>query len=163
DDCMVAPDWIAEALACAAAQAGAGAFGGRVIPDWGRPPRPHLVRHAWLFAQQDHGDVPREVGSLVGAGIVVNRTALERVGWAERPWLADRTGHGYTSGGDVEISMRLQAGGYPLWFAPRLRILHRVADARRGLREMMRLAHGLGAGAELVSLLDAEDTTAWLG
>jgi glycosyltransferase involved in cell wall biosynthesis len=161
DDCIVAPDWVAEALRFAAARPEAGAFGGRVLPDWGRAAPSHLPRHAWLFAHQDHGPASVRVDHLVGAGVVLNRRALAEVGWTAEPFLADRTGLGHVSGGDVEIGCRLRAGGHALWFAPALRIDHRIAPARQRLRGLLGLARGLGAGAELVSLMGAPDPDAW--
>ncbi len=161
DDCICAPDWVAEALRFARAHPEAGAFGGRVLPDWGRAPPSHLVRHGWLFAEQDHGPDAKPIGNLVGAGVVLSRRALAAVGWTAQPFLADRTGLGHVSGGDVEIGCRLAAGGYGLWYAPGLRIDHRVAPARQRLRGLVGLAKGLGAGAELVSLMGAKDPEAW--
>lgn len=161
DDCRVAPDWIRHALAFAQARPEVGAFGGRVIPDWGRRPPPHLARHGWLFAEQDHGEGAREVASLVGTGLVLNTRALAAVGWTERPFLADRIGRGTVSGGDVEIGLRLSAGGHPLWYVPEMRLAHRVAASRQRLPALRRLAWGLGAGAELVDLLRAPESRAW--
>ncbi len=165
DDCLVAPDWVAAAVEFARAHPEAGAFGGRVRPDWGleggRAPPAHLSRHAWLFAAQDLGDAPREVESLVGAGVVLNRRALEEVGWIAEPYLADRTGLGHVSGGDVEICFRLAAAGRRLWYVPTLRIDHRVAPGRQRMADLLRLARGLGAGAELVNLMGAPDPEAW--
>jgi len=161
DDCICAPDWVAEALRFAVAHPEAGAFGGRVLPDWGRAAPSHLARHGWLFAQQDHGSEAKPVGNLVGAGVVLNRRALEDVGWTVDPLLADRTGLGHVSGGDVEIGCRLAFGGYGLWYAPGLRIDHRIAPARQGIRGLVGLAKGLGAGAELVSLMGAPNPDDW--
>jgi glycosyltransferase involved in cell wall biosynthesis len=162
DDCLVASDWIRQALGFIEARPQAAAFGGRVLPAWGRSPPAFLPRHAWLFAAQDHGDSACRVESLVGAGVVLNRAALIGTGWLDAPLLADRTGLGYVSGGDVEISLRLSAAGGSLWYAPDLRIEHRIALERQSLREVMRLADGLGAGAELASLLAATEPAAWL-
>jgi len=161
DDCIVAPDWVAEALRFAAAHPEAGAFGGRVLPDWGRPAPPHLKRHGWLFAEQDHGDETRMVDNLVGAGVVLNTGALAAVGWTRQPYLADRTGLDHVSGGDVEIGCRLAGGGYPLWYVPALRIDHRITPSRQRMKRVLSLARGLGAGAELVSLMGALDPEAW--
>jgi glucosyl-dolichyl phosphate glucuronosyltransferase len=161
DDCIVGPYWVAETLRFAAAHPEAGAFGGRVLPDWGRPPPAHLKRHGWLFAEQDYGAEPRTVGQLVGAGIVLNARALEAVGWTSQPYLADRTGVSHVSGGDVEIGCRLAGGGYPLWYAPGLRIDHRIAPARQRMRALLSLAHGLGSGAELVNLMGSADPDGW--
>ncbi len=162
DDCLVAPDWVAETLRFAATQPSAGAFGGRVVPDFGRTPPGHLTRHAWLFAAQDHGPDVREVENLVGAGLVVNRRALDAVGWTAEPYLADRTGLGHVSGGDVEISFRLTAAGRKLWYVPSLRIDHRIAASRQHMRELLGLARGLGAGAELVNLMGSPEPSRWL-
>jgi glucosyl-dolichyl phosphate glucuronosyltransferase len=161
DDCLVAPDWIAEAVRFAASRPEAGAFGGRVVPDWGCTPPAHLPRHGWLFAAQDHGEDASEVGSLVGAGIILNRRALGAVGWTARPYLADRTGLGHVSGGDVEICVRLAAAGWKLWYVPSMRIDHRIAPSRQRMRGVLGLAQGLGAGAELVSLMGSTDPENW--
>jgi GT2 family glycosyltransferase len=163
DDCLVASDWVAEAVRFAASRPEAGGFGGRVRPDWGRPPPEHLSRHAWLFAAQDHGGEARRVESLVGAGVVLNRRALAEVGWTAEPYLADRTGLGHVSGGDVEICFRLAAAGRLLWYVPSLRIDHLIAPSRQRLRDLLGLARGLGAGAELVSLMGSSDPAGWPG
>ncbi len=162
DDCLLAPEWITEAVCFAAGQPNAGAFGGRVVPDWGRTPPDHLPRHAWLFAAQDHGREIREVESLVGAGVVLNRRALDAVGWTAEPYLADRIGLGHASGGDVEICYRLTAAGRKLWFVPSMRIDHRIAASRQRMPELLGLARGLGAGAELVDLMGSSEPSSWL-
>ena len=161
DDCRVASDWVAEAVRFAASRPEAGGFGGRVRPDWGRIPPKHLPRHAWLFAAQDHGDEVRAVESLVGAGVVLSRRALGQVGWTAEPLLADRTGLGHVSGGDVEICFRLAAAGHLLWYVPSLRIDHLIAPSRQRMPDLLRLARGLGAGAELVSLMGSPDPAGW--
>ena len=161
DDCMLAPDWVEEALRFASGNPRAGAFGGRVLPDWGRAPPAHLARNGWLFAEQNLGDEVKEVPSLVGAGVVLNRRALERTGWTAHPILADRTAKGHLSGGDVEISVRLRAAGLKLFYVPTMRIAHRIATERQGLRKSLGLARGLGAGAELVDLMCAPDEARW--
>jgi glycosyltransferase involved in cell wall biosynthesis len=161
DDCLVARDWVAQAIEATARHPGAGGFGGRVIPCWGREPPPHLARHGWLFAEQDLGETESEVEHLVGAGIIVNRSALAECGWIAHPYLADRTGAGYVSGGDVEICCRLRASGRPLYYSPLMRIDHVVAAKRQRLRSLLGLARGLGAGAELVNLMGSHDPESW--
>ena len=161
DDCLVAPDWVAEAMKAVARHPDAGGFGGRVIPSWGREPPQHLARHGWLFAEQNLGEVECVVESLVGAGIILNRSALAESGWIAEPYLADRTGLGHVSGGDVEICYRITATGRRLYYSPRLRIDHVVAAKRQKLRSVLGLARGLGAGAELVNLMGCRDPEAW--
>jgi glycosyltransferase involved in cell wall biosynthesis len=161
DDCLVAPDWVAEAIEATARHPAAAGFGGRVIPCWGREPPQHLARHGWLFAEQNLGEVEREVESLVGAGIIVNRLALAECGWTAEPYLADRTGLGHASGGDVEICYRITATGRALYYSPLMRIEHVVSAKRQKLRSLLGLARGLGAGAELVNLMGARDPESW--
>lgn len=161
DDCMVSQDWVAGAMDMAMRHSAAGGFGGRVIPRWGRDPPQHLARHGWLFAQQDLGEAECEVESLVGAGIVLSRAALAESGWLAEPYLADRTGLGHASGGDVEICYRITASGRKLHYSPLMRIDHVVAANRQKLGSLLGLARGLGAGAELVNLMGARDPESW--
>lgn len=159
DDCRIAPDWVASALRYTAEHPDVGALGGEVILDWGRRPAGHLTRHGWLFAEQRHGCDAQQVESLVGTGLILNKSALAAVGWLDGPLIADRVGKGFVSGGDVEISLRLRAGGFDLHYVPALRLHHHVSTSRQDLRALLRLAHGLGGGAELVALLNADATT----
>jgi glycosyltransferase involved in cell wall biosynthesis len=161
DDCQVASNWVSEAIGFAASRPDAGGFGGRVCPNWGRTPPDYLSRHAWLFAAQDHGDEVCRVESLVGAGVVLNRHALEETGWTAEPYLADRTGLGHVSGGDVEICFRLTAAGRSLWYVPAMWLDHMIAPSRQRMPDLLRLARGLGAGAELVSLMGSPDPADW--
>ena len=162
DDCLLHPNWIETAMATLNGHPDAGALGGRVVPDWGRPAPAYLDRNGWLFARQDHGDRLCEVESLVGAGLILSRRALERIGWTSQPLLADRIGPGFVSGGDVEISLRLQAGGYALLYQPAMQLDHVIASNRQTMPQLIGLAAGLGGGATLASLLVAEDFGAWI-
>jgi glycosyltransferase involved in cell wall biosynthesis len=161
DDCLVAPDWVSSALGCVLRHEDAAGVGGVVSPSWGGIPAAHVARHGWLFAQQDHGQADVPVESLVGAGMIVNRGALTDCGWVDEPYLADRTGLGYTSGGDVEICFRMTSTGRRLWYCPCMRIEHVVSRQRQRLRSLMGLAYGLGAGASLVNLMGCADGDAW--
>jgi len=162
DDCMVSPDWISEALRFGLDHPEAGAFGGRVRPNWGGTAPAHLARNGWLFAEQDHGHAIREVDSLVGAGVVLNRRWLNATGWTSHPLLADRMAKGHTSGGDVEISLRLRISGHALFYVPSMSIEHLIAPSRQRVLQSLGLARGLGAGAELINLMCAEDQARWL-
>ena len=161
DDCIADPDWVAEALTFATAYPESGAFGGRVVPDWGEAPLRHAARNAWLYAAQDHGDETCLVKSLVGAGIVLNRRALAATGWTQAPLIADRVGRGTVSGGDVELILRLAAAGRPLFYVPGMRIAHRIPKMRQRMRNALALARGLGAGSELINLMADPDPQGW--
>ena len=49
---------------------------------------------------------------IVGAGLVLNREALQRSGWIERQYLGDRKGNALLSGGDMEMVLRIRAAGF---------------------------------------------------
>ncbi len=152
DDCVVDPGWVTTARSFAAAHPEIGGFGGRVIPTYERPD-PLLDRIGWAFAQQDHGADACEVDSIVGAGMVLRRAALDASGWTAQPLLADRTGQRLTSGGDVEIAQRIRAAGGALWFVPGMTIEHRISAARTTPAKLRPLVFGLGVCESRVTAL----------
>jgi len=156
DDCLVAPDWIAQAARISATHPEAGAFGGVVEIDWQGPVPRHAGRYGWAYARQDHGPDAVAVPFLVGAGMVVRRSAIEETGWLERQLLADRIGRRLVSGGDVEIALRL-AARHELWFDPGLRLRHAIDPHRGEPRHLARLVYGLGTSQLL------GDTLTWPG
>jgi glycosyltransferase involved in cell wall biosynthesis len=143
DDCLLEPGWIESAARFAAAHPDCGGFGGRVVLDWEEPPRDVLTRYGWAFAEQDHGDEPKRVGALAGAGFVFRRAALVASGWPERHFLADRVGEQLVSGGDVEMALRV-AARHELWYTPTLRLRHRIPARRATLRYLLAVTRGLG-------------------
>jgi glucosyl-dolichyl phosphate glucuronosyltransferase len=158
DDCHIAPDWISQALSALERHPGAAALGGRVEPTWRPDIPPVLRRHGWIFAQQPHerDDNEGAVESLVGTGLVLDRKALVDSGWLNDPLLEDRIGRGATSGGDVEICLRLRVRGGALFFIPGMRLEHRIDTGRQTLPRMLELAAGLGTGSALVTLLQTD-------
>ena len=153
DDCMLDERWVAEALAFAGENPGAAGFGGRVVPSFEDGTRSLPVGYGWAFAEQDLGDEPVTVDCLVGAGMVVNRAALEASGWPDGPLFADRVGRRLVSGGDVEIALRLAATGRPLWYAPACRLDHVIPSERTALAYLARLTGSLGMSSSMASAL----------
>jgi glycosyltransferase involved in cell wall biosynthesis len=131
----------------------AGAIGGRVVLDWEQPPPDFFKRFGSCFAEQDPSEMACELGTLVGAGMVVNRKALVECGWLECPLLADRVGKRLVSGGDVEIAKRIRGAGYALWFTPRAVLRHRIPHSRINWRYLLRVNYGLGGSEALVGAL----------
>lgn len=161
DDCRLAADWVEEAWRFARAHPLAGAFGGRVrLIGETRPPSALLDVHGWIFAAQAYTAAQREVGALVGAGLVVRRQALIDSGWLAEPLLADRIGRRLVSGGDAEISLRLAAAGCRLWYTNALALEHFIAEPRRSTGYLARLAYGLGRSSVLVALIGNPDWAA---
>jgi GT2 family glycosyltransferase len=145
DDCIVSSGWVAEALAFSRERPRCGAFGSRVVLEWGREPMEVLRRYGWAFAEQDLGDEPRLVDGIAGAGMVVRRAALRASGWTDKPLLEDRVGDRVVSGGDVEIIARVAGQGWELWYAPRCALRHVIPASRATRRRVLALTNGLGA------------------
>lgn len=156
DDCLLEPDWIEEAARAIQAYPDAGAFGSRVILEWEKAPPAFALNYTYVFAHQDHGDQPRQVGCLAGAGIVIRRGALASCGWIDKQFLADRVGNKLISGGDVEIALRL-ASHYPLWYNPALRLRHLIPARRTTPGYLKAINYGLGS-SQLMG-----DTMLWGG
>ena len=80
DDCLLDASWLAHALLFTGSNERCGALGGRVLPRWepGADPLPAEV--GWTLACQDYGPVPVEVASLVGAGLMLRRRAIDETG-----------------------------------------------------------------------------------
>ncbi|MGI8683279.1 MAG: glycosyltransferase [Mycobacteriales bacterium] len=154
DDCSLADDWVLQAGRFAADHPDCGAFGGRVMVDWQAPPPGHVRRNGWLFAEQDLGGPQREVTWLVGAGMVLSRAAVVSSGWFDQPLLEDRVGTRLISGGDVEITTRIRAAGYPLWYVPACVLRHRIPATRTSRDYVRRLSRGLGTSAVLVDAVN---------
>ncbi|MCR9086169.1 MAG: glycosyltransferase family 2 protein [Rhodobacteraceae bacterium] len=157
DDCHLGPGWIGAALAAFDRLPNAVAVGGAVHPVWRKGIPKGLRAQGWIFAEQSSVTADREVSSLVGAGMVVDRAALCSTGWSDAALIDDRTGRGATSGGDVEIGLRLRAGGGGLYLVPGMQLSHLIDPDRQNGYEMRKLAAGLGAGSVLVGLLEADE------
>lgn len=153
DDCTVDEGWIQRAVAFARSHPEAGAFGGRVVLDHEAEVRPVLRQYGWAFAEQDLGADPQPVDCLVGAGMVLNRAALDESGWTQGPLLADRVGERLVSGGDVELALRVAGTGRPLWYVPDCGIRHEIPARRTSTAYLVRIITGLGVSHSLAFAL----------
>ena len=157
DDCILREDWVAHALRFAKAHPTAGAFGGRVVLEWEVAPRAYVKRHGYCFAEQNHGSDEKTVPFLVGAGLVLRRSAVEASGWTAGPLLEDRVGTKLISGGDVEIVSRIRGAGYELWYTPECELRHRIPERRTTFRYLLAMTRGLGKSQAYA------DALAWEG
>jgi GT2 family glycosyltransferase len=153
DDCLLAESWLANAMRFANGHPRCGALGGIVKPCWesGADPLPDAV--GWTLACQEHGANACKIWSLVGAGLIIRRAALEETGWIQTPLLADRIGQRLVSGGDTEIGIRILACGWELWYTPDCVIDHLIPARRTSPGYQKRLAFGLGISQVLVDAL----------
>jgi glycosyltransferase involved in cell wall biosynthesis len=163
DDCIVDERWVERTVDFAGDHADAGGFGGRVVLDHEEEVRPVLRHYGWAFAEQDLGDEVRPVDCLVGAGMVLNRAALDECGWTQAPLLADRIGEALVSGGDVELALRVAGTGRPLWYVPGCEIHHEIPARRVAPGYLVRIVTGLGVSHSLALALTWGGTRrAWL-
>ncbi len=131
DDCVLHEPWVEHALAFARAHEDCGGLGGRVTPEYGGDPSGLLLRYGGAFAEQDFGDERVTVECLVGAGMVLNREALEESGRPRAPYFADRVGRKLVSGADVEIALRVATTRRPLWYTPECTLRRARRTGRR--------------------------------
>jgi glycosyltransferase involved in cell wall biosynthesis len=161
DDCLLDPGWVESVVRFARATPRAGAFGGKVELEWVAPPTPLALACAWALAQQDHGPAALRVherggGSLVGAGLVVRREALEQSGWIEAGRMPGRVGKALSAGDDAEISLRIRAAGWELWYEPAMRMKHLMPPGRMEPAYLARLHRGTGRTAPHIAILSGE-------
>ncbi|MDL1983904.1 MAG: glycosyltransferase [Deltaproteobacteria bacterium] len=144
DDCFLREDWIAQAAKFALKYPRCGALGERVILDWEVPPPTFLLKYGYSYAFQGHGKASREVSCLVGAGLIIKRSALLECGWMQKQFLSDRTANKLISGGDVEIALRIRGAGYQLWYNPECQLRHFIPSQCISKIYLVRINYGLG-------------------
>ena len=143
DDCLLAVDWLEQAVRFAQQYPDCSAFGGRVSLEWSSPPKPFVREYGYCFAQQEQGRKAKTVSCLVGAGMVINRRTLLATNWLKKQCLNDRVGQKLISGGDVELALRLSAVA-ELWYNPLCQINHFIPAKRTQFKYLCRINYGLG-------------------
>lgn len=143
DDCTLSADWLIEAARFIHEKPACGAFGSRIVIQWDAQPPCYASAFEYCWARQDFGDSPKRVWSLAGAGMLLRREAVNASGWLDHALLADRTGNRLTSGGDVELTLRLGAK-FDVWYCPGCLLRHRVSVRRARFGYLWRLLFGLG-------------------
>lgn len=162
DDCLLDPDWVAQAATFASAHPNCGAFGGAVILEWETPPSDLVLKYAYSFAEQNHGSLPKPVPFLAGAGVVIRRMALIECGWVDRQFLQDRVGNKLISGGDVEMALRL-AAKYELWYNPACRLKHFIPVRRTSKEYLIKINYSLGISQQYANgMVWSSSYMAWL-
>lgn len=153
DDCVLAEDWLEQAVRFAAAHPRCGAFGGQIRLRWEVPPTSLALRYRKAYSEQDYGPIPlmlpprRPYRYLAGAGLIIRRTALEASGWLREQLLLDRQGARLSAGGDAEINVRILKAGYELWYTPACVLDHHIPERRMSERYLVDLFQGIGAGS----------------
>lgn len=153
DDCILDPDWVAEAAKFAFSHPDCGAFGGKVILDWETPPPSYVLKYGYSFAQQNHGMSVTQPDCLVGAGLVINRKAILGTNWTNKQFLSDRIGKKLVSGGDVEIVLRIRSAGYDIWYNPACKLMHFIPTKRIEYKYLVNINYGLGISQQMSECL----------
>lgn len=127
NDTFVAPDFLTEMLNCIALDPRIAAVSPKIFfaarPEvlWyagadfnlltGR-----VVTHGYKHADGAEFDLPRDISQATGCAMLIRGTALSEVG------LLDENFWAYVE--DLDLSMRLQARGYRIVYAPKARVWH---------------------------------------
>ena len=153
DDNIPAPDWAQCALEVMKAHPRVGACGGLNEAELTTEAPPWFSRFSALYAvgsqgPAEGGDVTDSREFLWGAGLCVRRAAWEGLRTAGfSPMLLDRASDSASSGGDTELCLALRLAGWRLWYEPRLRLKHRIAEARLPWPSLCLLSRGDGASS----------------
>lgn len=155
DDCLLQDNWVEEAILFAKSHPKCGAFGGKVILDWEVPPSEILLKYKSSFAAQDHGEKDKliERSCIVGAGLVINRSAILQSGWMNKQMLSDRKGKDLTSGGDSEIIIRIRQAGFEIWYSSNCVLNHYIPVKRISEEYLINLQYGFGAATHQLTLV----------
>jgi hypothetical protein len=153
DDCLLAPDWVEEAVAFGGERDRAGVFGGINELLWEVPPTPLADLYGESLARRDLGAKPTRMPSgewrmPPGAGMVLRRQAIIDSGWLDGAVLRSRRragiGGSIACGEDAEIELRIRRAGWEIWYSPSLRLRHVIPENRIGLGYLRRLHRGFG-------------------
>jgi glycosyltransferase involved in cell wall biosynthesis len=154
DDNVLAPNYLANALAFFDAELRIGAAGGILEGEFEVPPPQWMAPHLNLLGIRDFG--PRPIQALIydqvgpwepiGAGMVVRLPVARhyaRIAVDPRRRSLDRRGRGLASCGDTDMARCAPELGFALAYEPSLRLLHLMPAARLRYRYMLQLVHGI--------------------
>jgi glycosyltransferase involved in cell wall biosynthesis len=154
DDNILAPDYLAKALAISAQYPSLGTWGGRVIPEFEAPGAAPPTKLFHLLALRDvHQDVwsndpSHHASTPWGTGLCVRRSVAEgyRRELEENPARAalDPQGQTLLYGGDTDISYAGCRMGLGKGLFSALALTHLIPARRCTLEHLTRVAHGKG-------------------
>jgi len=156
DDNLLAPDYLGRAREFFAAHPEVGAAGGRILPEFARPPARWMKSHFGLLALRDYGAgtliSAHRAGAVesydsfapIGAGLAI-RAGLARayLDWARSAprTLPGRQGTILGSSEDCEIVMCVLRASFQIAYAPGLRLTHIIPERRLRFGYLARLAY----------------------
>jgi glycosyltransferase involved in cell wall biosynthesis len=147
DDNLPWINWVRAAYRFGQKNPQVGVFGSRIRGKFAVSPPPNFERIAALLALTDRGPkpIPYNPAEKVlppGAGLVVRRQAwLENV--PEERTLADKFGE-REAGEDLEVVLRIQRAGWPVWYNARMVMHHEIPASRLTRDYLIKLCWGIG-------------------
>jgi len=162
DDCLLAEDWVENAIEFIERNPAVSSFNGHInlvlksaepLP-WVRPEM-FAAKNPYMKVEGKHP------GILYGAGLVLNRRAVELSGWLDAPLIADRRGKSLISGGDSELSARVRGSAGHGWYVPQCTLDHVIDQSRLGMRYLMRLNFRLAESGPATRAMLANSAPDW--
>lgn len=174
DDNVLAPDFLENALRIANDHPDVGAFGGRSVGEFEKPPAPWTAPFHGNLAVVDHGakalvggfdDGARSYPKFapIGAGMVLRAECaklwLDAIARRSGPAVTDRRGSDLASGGDCDIVLTALEAGWMTGYFPELSLTHLIPAARTERDYLARLARGISRS--WVQVLDLHGIRPW--
>lgn len=176
DDNVLAPDYLAAALAILAKHPRVGLAGGKSLPSFASEPAPWLREFFPLLALRDLGETElvstglQPEGSAknqypafapFGAGMVLRRAAW--TAWLDATsatfGLSDRRGEELSSGGDNEIVLCAMQAGWDVGYFPQLRLTHLIPPSRLQTKYLSQLNRSIQQS--WIQVLAAHNACPW--
>lgn len=173
DDNLLAPDYLQRAFDLMERLPRVGILGGKgepvselPLPDWFAG----ASRGFAVGPQSDvDGEIPAAMNSLYGAGMILRRTAWDRLAASGFEWrLLGRSGSRLSAGEDQELCLMLSAMGWQLYYSHLLSFQHLIPQRRLDEAYCRALYRGFGEASTVLSayrdfLLGRASPTAWRG
>jgi glycosyltransferase involved in cell wall biosynthesis len=158
DDCILSQDWVEKAVSFCKRHPQAGGIGGHVELLWEREPESINLACKESLSYQYWGDSSVRLPSsgfiyLVGAGLIIQREAINDSGWLDSMKLTDRKGKKLSSGGDTEMVLLIRNAGYEIWYTPSLKLQHFIPEKRMSLSYLCELHRAFGRTDHILNLL----------
>jgi len=162
DDCLLAEDWVEKAIEFIERNPTVSSFNGHInLVLKSLEQLPWVTPQMFAARNPDMKVEGKHAGILYGAGLVLNRQAVELSGWLDAPLIEDRRGKSLVSGGDSELSARVRGSGGYGWYVPQCTLDHVIDTSRLGMRYLMRLNFRLAESGPATRAMLANSSKNW--
>ena len=147
DDNLPWINWVRSAYRFGQQNPNVGVFGSRIRGKFSTTPPTNFERISALLALTDRGDQPipyKPEAKILppGAGLVVRRQAwLDNI--PEERSLSEKFGE-REAGEDLEVVLRIQQAGWPVWYNPHMLMYHDIPGHRLTRKYLVALCRGIG-------------------